>query len=504
MKKIVVVLMLLTVGSKVLGFSRDITLSYFYGASHISDVFLISLTIPTVLFAIIGQGIVTGYIPVYSQIRIGEGNNRALSYTNNVTNIVLVACTIVIFLGILFTNEIVTLFAVGFDDSTSDLAVHFTRITMIGIYFTALIYIFSSYLQIKGYFFVQGVMGIPLNVCFILAIIISSYSNIYVLAVGSVIAIFSQFLLVFLYAVKKNYRYEWNLHLKDEKIKQTVTLAMPAILGSSILQVNILVDRTIASKITVGGISALNYANTLSAFVLGIFVLSISTVVFPKISKMAVEKDIEGIKKSTRVAINVVNILMVPATVGYILFAVPIVDLLFGRGAFDQTDLELTAYALMFYSLGIVGLGVREILSKAFYSLQDTKTPMINAGIALVLNIILNFILSFYLGIGGLALATSISAIMCALLLFLHFQRKFGDIGVVMLSIDFFKIVLASILMGAFCFFLNDSIVQVTATWVALVITVFFGCVVYAVLVYCFNVTGIREVALELKRRVIK
>ncbi|QOY34906.1 murein biosynthesis integral membrane protein MurJ [Anaerobacillus isosaccharinicus] len=501
MKKTVIILMILTIISKILGFMRDVTLSFFYGASNISDVFLIALTIPTIFFAIIGQGIVTGYIPMCSLIKNKDGYEKATRYTNNTINIVMVTCTILIIIGLLFTEAIVKIIASGFEGSVLELAVVFTRITMVGIYFTALIYIFSSYLQIKGLFYVQGIMGLPLNIFFIAAIIISAKTNVYILAMGSLFAIASQLILIVIYAYKKNYRYQLILDFKDENIRKMVLLALPAIMGASITQINVMLDRTIASRISEGGISALNYASTLSSFILGIFVLSISTVIFPKISKMAVEKNLEGIKKSTSDAINVITLLVIPATIGYIIYAGPIVKLLFGRGAFDESAVLMTSYALIFYSIGIIGFGIREVLSKTFYSLQDVKTPMLNAGIAMILNIVLNIILSKFLGIGGLALATSISAIFCTILLMFSLRKKIGSFGMKGITKSFVKILMASIIMGIISKLLYIYFITTIGLTISLLLSICIAIIVYVLIISFMKIDVVDLFIDELKNK---
>src|SRR5690606_12151384 len=159
-------------------------------------------------------------------------------------------------------------------------------------------------------------------------------------------------------------------------IKNMLFLAIPVIIGSSVNQINKLVDRTLASQISIGGISALNYANTLNLFVQGVFVVSISTVMYPLISKMASKGNMDGLKKALAQAITGINLLVIPATVGSLFFAEPIVTLLFGRGAFDEQAIAMTSTAFFFYSIGMLGYGLREVLSRAFYSMQDTRTPM--------------------------------------------------------------------------------------------------------------------------------
>lgn len=500
MKKTVIILMLLTVTSKILGFTRDITLSYFYGASIISDVYLISLAIPTVIFAIIGKGISTGFIPMYIHIESNRGTERANHFTNNIVNIVIVLCTIILIFGVLFTEPIVKLFASGFEGETLSLAVNFTRITLAGIYFIGLNYVFSAFLQTKEVFIIPAFIGLPANVIMIGSFFFSSQSNLYVLALGSLIAVGSQFLFISFYGYRNNFRYRPSLDIKNRDIKKMSYLALPAILGSSVAQINILVDKTIASRIAEGGISALNYASTLNLFVIGIIVTSIITVLFPKITKLAEEKNIVKMKKTLSYAINAVNLFILPSTVGYMIFAEPIVLLLFGRGEFDAHALSMTSYALFFYSIGLVGVSLKEILSNAFFSLHDTKTPTIISTIAVAMNIILNFILSRYLGLGGLALATSISAIVGSLLLLFSLRRRIGSIGLHTMLWTVSKIMLASFVMGvlsklAYSFLINNFSISIS-----LLLAICLGILVYSTLVYFMKIDEVNMIVFEIKK----
>ena len=140
MKKTAILIMLITGVSKVLGLFRDVTISYFYGASNISDAYLISLSIPGIIFTLVGSAILTTYIPIYSKIEKEHGTNISNKYTNNLVNIVMIICTIIIVCSFLFTQQIVKVFAKGFDDETLALAIQFTKITMLGLYFTVVCY----------------------------------------------------------------------------------------------------------------------------------------------------------------------------------------------------------------------------------------------------------------------------------------------------------------------------------------------------------------------------
>ncbi|QNO13408.1 murein biosynthesis integral membrane protein MurJ [Alkalicella caledoniensis] len=502
MKKTAIILMLISIFSKIFGFARDISLSFFYGASNISDVYLISITIPSVIFGFIGAGITTGYIPMYSKISQISGEEKSNDFTNNLTNILLILCTLMMGLGLIFTSQIVKIFASGFEGETLQLAITFTRISLSGIYVTGLIYIFNGFLQVKGNYIVPALVTFPMNFLIIVSIFFSSKLNLLILAVGSVLALFSQLLFLIPFLYKNGYKYRFTLQLKDEHIKKMAFIAIPVIIGSSVNQINVLVDRTLASQISTGGISALNYANRLNNFVFGIVVLSISSVMFPMIAKMAAENNIKGLKNSLAEAIGGVNLLVIPATIGALFFAEPIVNLLFGRGAFDENAISMTSSALFFYSFGMIGFGLREILSRAFYSLQDTKTPMINASIAMILNIVLNIVLSQFLGIGGLALATSVSAIFCTLLLFISLRKRIGSFGMGKISKSFLKILFSSLVMGCisriFYLYLLDNISNES---LSLIIAIGTGLIIYALGIIILKVDEIDVLVKAIKNK---
>jgi len=336
----------------------------------------------------------------------------------------------------------------------------------------------------------------------ITAIILSSNGKLTILVIGSVLAIASQLLLLIPFMYRKGYRYHFVLDRRDEYLKKLIYLSLPIIIGVSVNQVNILIDRTLASRIVEGGISALNYANKLNDFVQGLFVISIVTVMYPLISKMAAEKNIAGLKKTLSESISGINLLVVPATVGMMIFAEPIVRMLFGRGAFDEQAVVLTSSALFFYALGIVGYGLREVLSRAFYSLQDTKTPMINATIAVGLNIILNIILSRFMGIGGLALATSISALFCTLLLFISLRKKIGHFGLKEITLSFGKIVLASILMAIVAKLANEVLLTQIGANLSLLASIGMGAIVYFGIIYFMKIKEVEEIILQIKKEI--
>jgi putative peptidoglycan lipid II flippase len=504
MKKMALILMVLTILGKIFGLARDLTLSYFYGTSNISDAYFISLSIPFVIFVLLGNGISTAYIPLYSKIENERGDGQSLQYTNNLLHILMLLCTLFVGIGFLFTKPIVFLFASGFDAETMNLTVQFTRVSLLGIYFTALIYVCKSYLQIKGSFVIPGLISLPLNTIIVASIFISAKTDVMVLAYGTLIATISQLLMMVPSVIKSGYRYQFSFDLRDPHIKTMALIALPVMLGVSVNQINALVDNTLASNIVEGGVSALNYAFKLNGFIQGIFVASIMTVMFPMISKMAAENNLESLKSYVSEALVGIKLLVIPATVGAVVFAEEIVALLFGRGAFDAKALMLTSQALLFYSIGMLGFGMRDILARAFYAMHDTKTPVINSVLAVLLNIVLSVSLSPFLGIGGLALATSISALFCTFLLWGSLRRKIGDLHLRRVLLTFLKIIGASLVMGAVAKVMFHGLIDPLSQNAAVAVAIACGAGLYFVIIRHANIPEVDLISKQLREKLWK
>jgi len=502
-KKAALVVMIMTIISKALGFGRETVLSYVYGASAITDAYLISKTIPYVIFSFISAGIATAFLPMYSRILKERGSSEANEFTSNLSNALLLLSSVIVVLVLQFSGPIVKLFASGFTGETLELATNFTRISIFGVFFSALLSIFAGLLRLHNNFVVPALVGFPMNFIIIASVFISTGTSIYVLAVGSLLATVSQVMLLMPFVHKCGYRHQPILNLNNEHLRKLVLIALPVIAGTSVNEINVLVDRTLASGIAVGGISALNYAQRLNGFVQGLFVSSITSVLYPTISRMAASGNMRGLKTSISEAISIVNLLVVPATVGIMIFSRQLVSLLFGRGAFTADAIEMTTNALFYYSPGMIAIGLRAVLSRGFYALQDPKTPTINATLGVIINIVLNIILSRYLGIGGLALATSVSATITALLMFVTLRKKIGSFGLGEFSRSSFKMVSCSALMGVCSWGSFVVLRRVVAENLALIVAVGVGALVYATMVYFMKIPEVDSTLDAVKKRFV-
>lgn len=446
MKRIIIIVFFINVISKIMGFGREIALSYFFGATQITDAYLVSTIFPS-FFQIIVIGILAAYIPIYSDINQKLGNDRALEFTNNFLNIILFFSLGTFLISYIFSENIVKIFLINSNENTLKLAIYFTKITIGSIFFTVISTLFSGFLQLNNRFFIVAFRGIILNLVNILGVYISYKYNFKLLAMFFVISAFSHFFILIPSILKTGYHYKFILNLKDKYLKEILLISFPVILGSSIEQLNLLVDRSIASRLGEGAISILNYSSKLNIAILSLSVTVILGVLFPKIAKLVSSNDMLGLKKQVRQITNFILIFTIPIVSGLIYLGKDLVNLVFGRGNITDRDLKLIGISLVFYSLCLLGLSFRDLFTKIFYSFKNTKVPVINSAIGIGLNIILNLTLPKYFGIPGIALATSISSIFISILLGISLTKNYGNLFNIQNLKVFFKVIFASLLM---------------------------------------------------------
>ncbi len=454
-------LMIVTMLSKVVGFLRETILVSVHGASATADAFITALNIPIVLFTIIGTALATTFIPLYFQVEKEEGKDGALKFANNIFNIVIIISIILSILGFIFAEPLTKVFAMDFSGEKLKIATDFTKVMIWGMMFIGLSNIMTAWLQINNNFTIPGMIGFPYNIFVICGILLSANGNLKILGILSLMAMASQFLFQLPFAFKKGYRYKFQINIKDVYLKRMLILIAPVCIGVGVNQINTVIDRTLASTLGDGIITILNSANKLNYFVMGIFISTISAVVYPMLSKLSNSGDKENLSKTIQRSINSVCIIMIPISVGAILLSEPIVRIIFERGKFTPEDTLMTAAALSCYAVGIWSFGLRDILNQIFYSMKDTSTPMKNGILSMVLNIILNLLLINVLGYKGLALATSISAIVCTLLLFSSLKKKIEYFGQDKIIKTFAKLVVAVIIMAIFTKLSYNSLVGI-------------------------------------------
>lgn len=460
MKKVFFGIGLIAIIAKISGFARELVLSYFFGASAITDAYIIALTIPTVIFNFVGVGFNSGYIPIYSMIKKRYGQEEAIKFTTNFLNLLLVVCTVIYLFGMFFTAEIVKLFASGFSIETLEMATNFTRICFVGIYIVVIISIFSAFLQANGSYYVVAFLSVPMNLVYIIGTYIAYKKGIEYLPIFSVLAISIQLVLLYFPLKTNNYRYRFYLKINDNNIKRILYLSVPAIIGGSLEQINYLIDKTIASRVMVGGISILNYASRLNIAIIGILLSTVISILFPKISLLVSERKINELKLYIKKTVNLVIIFCLPLSLWIMVYSKEIIAVVFGRGKFDENMIYITSKCLFYYTSGFIFMVLREIVTKIYYSFKDTKTPVINSGIGIILNIVLNIVLSIYMGISGIAFATSISLVVTTILLTYKLKKKYGDFYIQEIIFTFLKVFVISIILVSLIYLIKQFLIE--------------------------------------------
>ena len=506
MRKTAFVLMLITILSKVLGFGREMVLANYYGTGMVTDTFLIAFTIPSVLFNFISTGVMTGFIPMFTRLEGQEGRQKALRFPSNLTNILLVLAIGIFAIGMIFTQPIVKIFAAGFTGEKLALAVYFARFMMISVFGMAVSSVYRGYLNQHGNFVIPASTGFIMNVFTIAAIVLSAIrQDLLFLAVGAAFAQIIQYV-GFIPAVRKTgYRHYRILDFSDPAVRSIVLLALPIIVGVAVQDVGRIVDNTLASYIMEdGGVSILTFANRLIGFVSGIVIISITTAIYPTLSRQASKRDIPAMKDTFRESISMMSILVFPAVVGLMLFATPIISLLFERGEFDAQAVHLTGMALAIYAPSLIGLAFRDVLARMFYSMHDTKTPAVNAVISVVLNVILSVLFATFMGLNGLALGTTVSTIIGALLLLFVLRVRLRGLSLSMLVSGTMKITAASILMGAVSFAFFYYTQGVFSQNLRLLLSIGIAAVVYGVLILVLRIDEARQLVEIVTRKTRK
>ena len=457
--KSALIIMFIILFSKSMGFIREVLIASKFGSGLITDSYFIIYTVITIVTATLNSVFSTTLVPIFIKLEDSEGNNTKIQFMNNLLNITTCITAIIAVLIWIFAPYVIRIIASGFEGHVYSLTVQLVRIVIPMIVFVAVASVFTAYLQSKEYFNIPAATGVPLNTIYIIYLLLmATRYGIKGFMVAIILAQLSTVVFQLPTAFKTGFKYKATVNLKDDNLKKLLLLTTPVVIGTTLQQINLAIDRSIASNLSAGSISSLSYASKLEELVIGVFIFSLLTVLFPILTHESGKENLEGFKRIMGNGITIVMLTTIPVTVAGIILARPIIEVLFQRGAFDQAATEKAAAAFVFYLLGLTGIGLRDTLSKVFYSLQDTKTPLIAGAASVVLNITLNFVLVKFLDYQGLALATSIAVSTSSLLLIISLRKKLGKIGGLRLVKNFLKIVMATLPMGFILYILRNNV----------------------------------------------
>lgn len=496
-----------TLVSKFLGFIREMLIASKYGSGYETDTYFVAMTATTIIMTTIGSSLNTSLIPVFTEVEEKKGKKAKIRFLNNILNVIFFITIILVILGFFLSPLIIKMVAGGFKGEQFKLAVELNRIGLPIVIFLGFTYVFSGFLHSSQIFGPPAIMGLPYNLVFIIFLLfMADKENIYTLMLASVVASSTQFLIQVPAVRHQGFRYKVDADLNDVYIRKTLLLVFPVLIGSAVQQINTIVDKTLASGLAEGSISALNYSAKLNDVVVSVFIAAITTVIFPMLSRAFAQGDNDQLKLIMSQGINIILLITVPATIGIMILAEPIVRIFFERGEFNASDTLMTSSALFFYSLGLVSISLRLMLNKVFYSLQDTKTPMINGALSVGLNIILNLIFIRFMDHAGLALATSISTTFTSIMLFISLRNKIGPIGLKRYLRCLVKTLAASLVMGVVVYFTFYGLTESyefnkVFEMLILLLSIGLGALVYFILCLIFDIKELKILLSGIRRK---
>lgn len=420
----------LTLGTKLLGFLREVFLAGFFGTSPITDAYVMAGAIPGILFAGVFTSMAVSYMPLFSDIMEKEGRGSGNRFTSQAIALSGGIAFLSAVLGILFAEQLVGVFASGFDSETAALTAFYLRITFFYIVFNAAAGLLESYLQYNGTFLKPVLAGYLQSGFVLTAIVVSAYLDHRLLALGLLIGTILRTAALAVFAAQRGF--SWDASGKISRAAKTiVALAVPVFIGSTVNQINTFVDKMLASGLAQGSVSALNYGYLLVNMITTLTISVVVTIIYPLLTRSQSAGLDERFNRASSAGFSIALILSTPFALGAALYSEPVIRLVYERGAFDQASTELTVGAFQFYAPGLVFVAVNALLVKIFYARQDMKTPVIAGAAAALCNIALNLALVGPLQQRGLALATSIAALLNTALLLGLLKKKHPEVRVI-------------------------------------------------------------------------
>lgn len=442
-----------TAFSRVLGFVRDIIIANLFGTAVYAQAFVVAFRIPNLLRDLVGEGATNAaFVPVLTDELAKKGKEDFFKLAQVIFNILFWALLGLTILGIFASPVIIKLIAPGFlaDKGKFDITVTLTRFLFPFLVLVGLWAYTMGILNTLGYFAAPAFGPAILNLSIIVCASLFG-ENVFGLAAGVLVGGLLQLVI----QMPPLYRAGWRARLTGEfshpKAKKVGILLIPRALGACVYQVNVFVSTILASLSSIAGegaVAALYYANRVWQLPLAIFGIALAQAALPAMSRHVAVNDIGKLKDTLSFSLKIVFFILIPSSIGLMVLGEPITKVLFERGAFTHYSTAITSSALFFYAIGLVACGGIKVLVSAFYSLHDTLTPVRAAVIALVLNVVLNLALMFPLKVGGLALATSVSAGVNFIILYVLLRRRLGDFGDRAIADSFMRVLFASILMG--------------------------------------------------------
>lgn len=495
--RMTVLIAIFVIIEKIVGFVREAIIAANFGTTPETDAFFFAQAMPGMLFPAVGNSIALAFTPLLVE-KIVKNTEQADKYVAKVLFSVLGLGIVMGVIGALLSPILVPLLAPGFSDYQVELAISMSKITMLFFFFALMQYILGAVLDAKKTPIFNRISGLSYSlVIIILVLVFSKNADVKVLTFSVMAAIVVHFVCS-LYFVCRTVRIKFICPRLDDDIKCLFLAALPIFLGNSVTQINGIVDKIICSSLSEGSLSALNYASTLQMVVVDVFVITLTSVIYPIITEHVLEDDAEALIMSVTRCINVLICILVPISIIVLLDAKSIVTIAFFRGKFDLISVGTTGLVLACYSMRFPFVGIREVLTRVFFAMKNTRLPMIIGSVGIGINVILSIITSRIIGIAGIALSTTMAGIIISVLLLVFFKKHFGDFKIKTMLIPFAKEFAAGGGM-AIVLLLIRKVLIINSSFLQFGIDTILGMLTYALLLFVLKSNEIKYVILMIR-----
>jgi putative peptidoglycan lipid II flippase len=479
--------MALFVVSRALGLLREMVISYQFGTSGDLDAYLAAFRLPDILFQIVAGGaLASAFIPTYAGFLAADDKEQGWRLASAIINLVLLVTMALAAAAALLAPWLVrTIIAPGFDPQRQALTVQLMRIMLATPVIFGVSGVVMGILNARQHFLLPALAPILYNLGIIAgAILLVPTMGVQGLALGVVAGALAHLLVQVPELVRQGLQYTPTLGLRCPGVHEVGRLMVPRMLGLAAVQLNFLVNTILASGLVEGSLAALNYAWLLMLLPQGVFAQAVATAAFPTFSAQAARGQRDELRTTLNATLRAVLYLSVPAAVGLVVLSVPLVQLIFERGAFTTMSTHMVAWALALFALGLPAHSVVEIVVRAFYALHDTRTPVAVGVAAMGLNVVLSltFIAAFetlgWMAHGGLALSNALATTVEMIVLLAIIRRRLGGLEGRRMVSSLARIGLAAAVMGGVVWMLATFLAG-TAVWLAVSLAVAAGLAVY-------------------------
>ena len=505
------IVMIIALVGKVLGLYRDHLLAVYYGTGMAANAFNTASRIPRVFFdAVFASAISACFIPVFSEYLTRKGREPAFRFAGCFITVMGLLSAVLSVLGILFAGPLVSLFADGYDAQTAELAVSLTRVMFPTVLFTGVAFSFVGILQAMDRFNIPALISTVSNLVIIgYFFFLDERFGVYGLAGAYLLGWLLQAVVQAPSLRQLDFRYRPDFSFRSEGMRKAFALMGPVMISTWVQPINLTINTKFGSRLYEGaGVSAMEYSTNLYLVIAGVFILSITNVIFPRLSRLTAEHQEGAFRDTLRQTVHGSLFFVLPMAAGLMVLARPMVSFLYGGGEFDAFSVSITSEALVWVSLGMVGYGLQNILSRAYFARQDGRTPLVAGGVSILANILLCMVLTEPMGVAGLAIASTVSSTLYAVLLLVPMELRGEGILSGGFGADFLKMLASTAGMAAVVWLTRNSLSALLPAGKAGELLLLGACAALGAAVY-FLLAGLMRLeemglARDLMKRILK